>query len=206
LRRALVAVAQHSAVNPRSNGRWISSADSQLSVFVLLSRAKPLTDPHMYQVRDRWRLTILRGLAGLHTVCYVGGAEQLPPSGQLVEGPCFDQVLQGSARNAQHACHLLHGVENHFFVFNPISTKRRMACPRVNPSFLAQASSCKTVVSGSLALTAGSTPVAGLPRPLFLFTDIDPLIISVYRNRRTKQVRKHLPGPNHVTSVEGHNG
>jgi len=70
-----------------------------------------------------------------------------------------------------------------------------MAWPLVRPCFFAHASSWASVVSGTRALTAGSTPVGGRPRPLFLSTDIDGVIITVYRNKRAEQVLLTLARP-----------
>jgi hypothetical protein len=74
-------------------------------------------------------------------------------------------------------------LQSHFFVFNPSSTRRRMASERDGSSacLAAQASTAPEIWGGSRTAETGCTPPFFLGRPRdFLFTGIDFFIFSVY--------------------------
>ncbi len=71
---------------------------------------------------------------------------------------------------------------SHFFAFNPISTRRRIAGDRAGllSCFAAHFSTASSTSCGSRIVTAGSRPVAGRPR-LFWCTVIDLAIFKVHQ-------------------------
>src|SRR5258706_16318260 len=71
--------------------------------------------------------------------------------------------------------------------FSPSSTRRRMASARVGTSFFeAHLSTPASTFSGIRAVTAGSRPVAGRPRPLFLIFDIDGFMFYEYQKNKPR--------------------
>jgi T5orf172 domain len=69
----------------------------------------------------------------------------------------------------------------------PRSTRRAIACAREHSLAMAHFSTMANISTGNRVVTAGSCPVAGLPRPrLFLCTDIDFAMRYVYIKCMTK--------------------